>query len=125
MRSRATSRIVVTACLLALAAPCRDSFAVRASPRRHRGPVRLRNTQLSPSDHEQVGNASGDLQAVQVLGQPSVSHLLEPEHPLDHPDAVLDLRAHTGLAAVRCTDALIDPAAPAVTLVGEVLGSPG
>src|SRR5690606_28027602 len=123
MRPGATSGFALTACFRARAPACRVSFAIRASPRRQRSPVSLRSTQQSSSHHEQIGKASRDLQPVQVLGQPSVADLLEPEHPLDHPDAVLNLRAHTGLATVYCADALIDPAAPAVALVGEVFGS--
>src|SRR5690606_36249198 len=65
------------------------------------------------------------LQSVQVLGKATVSDLLEPEYSLDDADAVLDLRAHAGLAAVHRPDVLIDPAAPAVTLVGEVPGALG
>ena len=74
-------------------------------------PAELSRTQQPASVHEQVRQPRRDLQTMQVLGQATVSHLLEPEHALDHPDAVLNLRAHAGLASVHRPDALIDPAA--------------
>src|SRR6516165_3558828 len=82
----------------------------------------LRGQQLLP-DRLEVGQRGGNLQTVQVLGKPAVTDLLEPEHALDHPDRVLDLRVHPQLGAVRGFDPLIDPANPAVALVGEVSSS--
>src|SRR5690606_8648298 len=125
MKTGLSSGVAAIEILKAVRAPflgsmCRPALAWAALQ-----PMRLRSTQQPSSDHEQVGKAGGDLQAMRVLGQSSVSHLLESEHPLDHPDAVLDFRAHTGLAAVHGADALIDPTAPAIPLIGEVLGSPG
>src|SRR5579862_4437228 len=85
--------------------------------------TRLLRSQQPAPDCVEISKGSGDLQTVQVLGKPAVTDLLEPEHPLDHPDRVLDLRAHARLGAVRGFDLLIDPAAPAVTLIGKVAGS--
>ena len=70
----------------------------------------LRSQQLSP-DRAEVCQRGVDLEPVQVLGEPAVTDFLEAEHPLDHPDRVLDLRADPRLGAVRGFDTLIDPAA--------------
>src|SRR5580658_7592368 len=64
--------------------------------------------QQSSSNHEQVDQGGGDLQAVQVLGQASIAHLLESEYPLDHTEDMFDLGAHTRLCAVLCLLYLID-----------------
>ena len=74
-----------------------------ASKRRiSRSPAtRLLRMQQSPSDRVQIGERGGDFEAVQVLGEAPVAHLLEAEHPLDHPDRVLDLRSDARLAAER------------------------
>src|SRR5579863_4953942 len=61
------------------------------------------------ANHEQIRQRRRDFQAMQVLRQAAVADLLESEDPLDHPDAVLDLRAHSGLVAVLHLHRLIDP----------------
>jgi hypothetical protein len=80
----------------------------------------LLRIQQSPADRVQIGERGGAFQAVQALGQAPVADLLEAEHPLDHPDRVLDLRPHARLGAVRGLDRLVDPAAPSIALVGKV-----
>jgi hypothetical protein len=81
------------------------------------GPVALHRTQQSPAHHEQVRKARRDLHSMQVLGQSPISHLLEPEHALDHLDGVLDLGADLGLGAIDPLDPLIDPVSPRAPLV--------
>ena len=55
---------------------------------------RSAETPLQPSpDRVEISQRGGDFQAVQVLGEATVADLLEPKHPLDHPDRVLNLRA--------------------------------
>src|SRR5579872_3788929 len=104
---------------------CSAAAPISASAGRyaHSAPTPLLRSQQPTPDGVEVCQCSGDLQTVQVLGKPAVTDLLEAEHPLDYPDRVLDLRAHTRLAAVRGFDLLIDAAAPAVTLIGEVSSS--
>src|SRR5437016_8672265 len=79
----------------------------------------LRIQQSSPH-HEQIRQRGADFEPVEVLRVFAVTHLLEAEDPLDHPNRVLDLRAHPRLGAVPRLDDLVDPAGPAVALVGEV-----
>src|SRR5688500_9572697 len=52
------------------------------------------------SDDEQIGERAGDEEAMRVLVQAAIAHLLEAEHPLDHPEHVLDFRAYPGLRTV-------------------------
>jgi hypothetical protein len=40
---------------------------------------------------EQIRQRRGDEQPIGILRQPTVAHLHEPEHALDHPEQVLDL----------------------------------
>src|ERR1700712_4915722 len=49
---------------------------------------------------KQVGQRAGHEQALCVLLQPAVAHLGEPEHALDHPNGVLNLRPNFRLGAV-------------------------
>lgn len=83
-------------------------------------PLPLQSQQLSPH-HEQVGERSADLQAMQIHRQPPITHLLEPEHPFHHADRVLDLGPHPRPLAVPGLDVLIDPAAEAEAANGAVL----
>ena len=80
-------------------------------------PLPLQSQQLSPH-HEQVGERSADLQAMQILRQLPITLLLEPEHPFHHADRVLDLGPHPRLLAVPGLDVLIDPAAETSTARG-------
>ena len=48
-------------------------------------------------DGEPIRERRRALQAMPVLRQAAVAHLLESEDLLDHPDAVLDLGTHPGL----------------------------
>ena len=57
---------------------------------------------------EQICKAARHPQAMGVLRQPTIADLREAEHPLDHPDAVLDLGADGGLGAVLCPLHLFD-----------------
>src|SRR6266404_3526593 len=79
----------------------------------------LRIQQSSPH-HEQIRQRGTDFEPVQVLRESAVTHLLEAEDPLDHPNRVLDLRAPSRLGAVPCLDELVDPSAAPVALVGDV-----
>ena len=45
---------------------------------------------------------------------------LEAEHALNHPDAVLDLRTHSGLVAILRLDRLINSLSPSVAPVDAV-----
>src|SRR5258708_29494049 len=80
----------------------------------------LRRQQPSP-DKVEVSQRRRDFEAVQVLGEAAVADLLEAEHPLDHPDGVLDLSAHLRLGAVLRLFQLVDPTFAAVPAVREVL----
>src|SRR6185437_17016408 len=57
---------------------------------------------------------------MQILRQATIAHLLEAEHALDDPNAVLNLRAHSGLMAVLRLDRLIDSLSPSVAPVDAV-----
>ena len=46
--------------------------------------------QQVPACHEQIGERTGDEQAVGVLFEPAIAHLEEAEDPLDDPGRVLD-----------------------------------
>jgi hypothetical protein len=63
-------------------------------------------------------------QTLGVLLHPAVAHLGEPEHPLDDPDGVLDLRPHPRLHAVLGPLGLIDDAPTPRAAVGEILLPP-
>src|SRR5437667_3492623 len=93
-----------------------------ASDRRtsHPSATLLLRIQQSSPHHEQIRQRGTDFEPVQVLRESAVTHLLEAEDPLDHPNRVLDLRAHPRLGAVPRLDDLIDPSAAPVALVGEV-----
>src|SRR5437762_4320447 len=93
-----------------------------ASDRRtsHPSATLLLRIQQSSPHHEQIRQRGTDFEPVQVLRESAVTHLLEAEDPLDHPNRVLDLRAHPRLGAVPRLDDLVDPAGAAVALVGEV-----
>ena len=113
-------------------APARVSAetALRAASKtrvRRLSPTRWLRIQQPPARQEQVGQCVGNLQPMQVLRQASVAHFLKAEDPLDHPEHVLDLGAHAGLATVGGLDRLVDALAPSKTLIGEVLrsGRPG
>ena len=58
-----------------------------------------------------------------VLRQASVANLGEAEHPLDHPDAMLDLGTDAGLPAVFATLHLVHDATMTVASVGEIPGT--
>src|SRR3954447_9134818 len=78
--------------------------------------------QLAPS-YEQIGETTGDPRPMGVLRQPPVANLGEAGHPLDHPDAVLDLGTYPGLPAVLAPLHLVHDATMAVASVGEVSGT--
>ena len=78
--------------------------------------------QVTPSD-EQIGETTGDPRSMGVLRQPPVANLGEAEHPLDHPDAVLDLGKYAGLPPIPATLHLIDHATMAVAFAGEIPGA--
>ena len=82
----------------------------------------LRSQQLA-ADHEQIRQCRGDFQTVQILRQSAIAHLLKAEHPLDHPEDVLDLRAYLRLGTILRPLDLIDLAVVAIGSVGEVLRS--
>src|SRR2546429_3279564 len=73
-----------------------------ASDRRtsHPSATLLLRIQQSSPHHEQISQRGTDFEPVQVLRESAVTHLLEAEDPLDHPNRVLDLRAHPRLGAV-------------------------
>src|SRR5258708_35404353 len=83
-------------------------------------PPLLRMQQPSREKVE-VSQRRRDFEAVQVLGEAAVADLLEAEHPLDHPDGVLDLSAHLRLGPVLRFFQLVDPTFAAVPAVREVL----
>src|SRR6185437_9577575 len=96
-----------------------DGGVILASSGRLAQTPLLRCQQPSP-DGEQVRQRRGHLQAMQVLRQAAVAHLLKAEYAFDHSDAVLDLRAHSGLVAVLHLHRLIDPLTPPVAPVGAI-----
>src|SRR5579883_2078533 len=106
-----------------LVSPRFDRPCVIFGPRGRLSPTPPLYRQQAAADHEQVGQRRSDLQAVQVLRQAAVAYLLESEHPLDHPDAVLDLGAHPGLVAVLGLDGFIHPLTKAIAAVRAVAGA--
>jgi hypothetical protein len=79
-----------------------------------------------PSSHQiQIRQCRSHFQAVQVLIQAPIAHLLEAEYSLDHPDRVLHLGTHMRFAAVDRFDALVHSISPSIALVGEVTRSRG
>src|SRR5262249_2027245 len=90
---------------------CRSRLCGRSDPQ-----------QLTPSN-EQIGETTCNARSMGVLRQPPVPDLGEAEHPLDHPDAMLDLGTYAGLPAVLSPLHLIDHATMAVASVGEVSGA--
>ena len=59
-------------------------------------------------DYPQIAQCEQRVQLCRVLGQPAVSHLHEPEVPLDHPQRMLDLGTHAGLELLDLVDQGID-----------------
>lgn len=57
---------------------------------------------------------------MQVLSERAIPNFLKAEYPLDHPGAVLDLRANLGFVAVLCFDRLVDPRPSSVMAVRAV-----
>src|SRR3989440_9103185 len=96
--------------------------AFSAADRRtsHPSAILLLRIEQSSPHHEQIRQCGTDFEPVQVLRESAVTHLLEAEDPLDHPNRVLDLRAHSRLGAVPRLDELVDPSAAPVALVSEV-----
>src|SRR6476620_1578985 len=78
------------ACSLNAAVP----FFASSDRFRRSAPTHLLRQQQTPADHIDVGQRGGDLQAVQVLGEPAIADLLETKHTLDYADRVLDLGPH-------------------------------
>src|SRR5437879_9112201 len=66
-----------------------------ASDRRisHPSATRLLRMQQSSSHHEQIRQRGTNFEPVQVLRESAVTHLLEAEDPLDHPNRVLHFRS--------------------------------
>src|SRR5437763_14278691 len=72
--------------------------------------------------HKQIGQRAGHEQAMGILLQPAIAHLGKAEHPLDHPDRMLDPGPHFRLGAVFRPLDLIDNTAVAVAAIGEIAG---
>lgn len=81
--------------------------------------------QQSPSDRVEVGQCGGNLQSMQVLGESSVTDLLEAEHTLDDSDGVFNLGAHLRFRLVLRLLQLVEPTPAAVPAVREVFGPRG
>ena len=73
------------------------------------------------SNKKDVGQCRRHEQAVAVLGQTAIAHLLESKHSLDHPDRVLDARADARLRPVLGLDRLINVVIPLALPIREVL----
>ena len=82
--------------------------------------LRPLSTQQSVAHDEQIGERAGHEQPVRVLVQPAVADLREAEHPLDHAEAVLDLRPHLRLGAVARLLRLVHHPAMPIASVDEV-----
>src|SRR4051812_14316649 len=72
------------------------------------------------SDDEQVRQRADDQQAMLILGQAAVTHLLETEHSFDDAEHVFDLRTHSRFRPVLRPFDFIDTAPQAVAPLGEV-----
>src|SRR5215470_13686608 len=118
-RSAANRVTTQKACSLSAAAP----FLASADRFYRSAPTPLLRRQQLPADHVDVGQRSGDLQAMQVLGEAAVADLLEAKHALDHSYRVLHLGAHPRFGLVLRFVHLVHPAAAAVLAVREVLRS--
>src|SRR5688572_17875480 len=114
-----------TACSRLGAVKLRSRTSARAILARSSSPFHFLQTlrllfQQMRSDNEQIGERAGDEEAVRVLLQAAVTHLLEAEYALDHAEHVLDSRTHSGLRAVLRPFDLVDNALEAIAPVGEV-----
>src|SRR3989442_15723443 len=63
--------------------------------------LRLLQAQQALAHHEEVGQRTGDDQAMPVLRQAAVAHLSEAEHALDHPNGMLDSDPDPRLPPIR------------------------
>ena len=77
--------------------------AVRGSGRRG-DTLRLPAAQQMSARHEQIGQRTGDNEAMRVLFEPAIAHLGKPEYPLDDPDRMLDPRFREGRLLARTFD---------------------
>ena len=87
------------------------------APVRRASPTRSLSIEQPPSHQVQIRQRRSHFQAMQVLSQAPITHLLEAERPLDHSDCSTLARTRD---LVRGFDA---PATPSLALVGEVPGS--
>ena len=85
------------------------------------GTLRLSDPHQVMPRHEQVGERTGDDQAMGILLQSAVTDLGEAEHPLDDADGVLDLGPYLRLGPVLRPLGLVHHTAMAIAAVGEVL----
>ena len=68
-----------------------------------------------PTRHEQIGERTGDDEAMSVLFEPAIAHLGKAKHSLDDPDRMLDLGPHLRFAPVfRPLDLVHDTAMAAI-----------
>src|SRR5215470_20274231 len=93
--------------------------------RAKRAPDRLRHivAQEMPARDEQVGERTGDNEAMSVLSEPAVAHLGEPKHALDDADRMLDFGAHLRFGPVFRPLDLVHDTAMAIAAVDEILRS--
>src|SRR3954469_10529079 len=84
--------------------------------------VPLSGPQQPTPRYEQVRQGAGHEQTVRVLVQAAIAQLGKAEHPLDHADAVLDLRPHLRFGSVLRLLSLVDHPAMTIPAVGEVAG---
>ena len=86
------------------------------------GALSLRHSQQMPSDHEQVGQGTGDEQPMGVLGQSPVTYLCKAKNPLDDTDNMFNLGAHAGFSTVGGPLVCRQRTVPGCFLLGEVAG---
>jgi len=76
-----------------------------------------------PAFDEQVGERTGDNEAMSVLSEPAIAHLGEAKYSLDDADRMLDFGAHLRFGPVFRPLALVHDTAMAIAAVDEVLRS--
>src|SRR6201997_2972402 len=76
-----------------------------------------------PTRHEQIGERTGDDEAMSVLFEPAIAHLGKAKHSLDDPDRMLKGGPHLRFAPVFRPLDLVHDTAMAIAAVDEVPGS--
>src|SRR6266516_4108199 len=84
--------------------------------------LRPLNSEQVPARHEQIGQRTGHEQAIGVLRDAAVAHLVESEDALQNPNGVFDLGANARFGSILQSILPREPAIAPRFGLGEVVG---